>query len=198
MCGTAQPVDSAQAYFWNSELHYKGGTTVINADRIERVKRKALENDFLSGCSQSVLGAIQEEFAIGNIDSFKAATVLSGGVARNGETCGAIIGALLALGLVIGRERTEDYDAYQGAMKVAIKVRDKFMKELKTQFDFQEELESTLCRHIQEKIYGRSFNLADDRERQAFLNAGGHSEADCPKVCGIAAQVVAEKIMELE
>lgn len=134
---------------------------MINADRIERVKRKALENDFLSGCSQSVLGAIQEEFAIGNIDSFKAATVLSGGVARNGETCGAIIGALLALGLVIGRKRMEDYDAYQGAMKVAIEIRDKFMKELKTQFDFQGELESTLCRHIQEKIYGRAFNLAD-------------------------------------
>ncbi|MGB2813769.1 MAG: C-GCAxxG-C-C family protein [Dehalococcoidales bacterium] len=171
---------------------------MINVDRIERVKRKALEYDFLSGCSQSVLGAIQEEFAIGNIDSFKAATVLSGGVVRTGETCGAIIGALLALGLVIGRERMEDFDAYQGAMKVASKVRDKFMKELKTQFDFQEELESTLCRHIQEKIYGRSFNLADDRERQAFLDAGGHGETGCPKVCGIAAQVVAEKIMELE
>lgn len=170
---------------------------MINADRVERVKRKALENDFLSGCSQSVLGAIQEEFAIGNIDSFKAATVLSGGVARNGETCGAIIGALLALGLVIGRESMEDFDAYQGAMKVAIEVRDKFMEELKTQFDFQGELESTLCRHIQEKIYGRSFNLADDRDRQAFLDAGGHGEAGCPKVCGIAAQVVAERIMEL-
>ena len=171
---------------------------MINTARIERVKRKALENDFLSGCSQSVLGAIQEEFGIGNLDSFKAATVLSGGVARNGETCGAIIGALLALGLVIGRERLEDYDAYQGAMKVANEVRDKFMKELKTQFDFRGKLQNTLCRHIQEKIYGRSFNLADDRERQAFLDAGGHSETGCPKVCGIAAKVVAEKIMELE
>lgn len=171
---------------------------MINVDRIERIKRKALEYDFLSGCSQSVLGAIQEEFAIGNIDSFKAATVLSGGVVRKGETCGAIIGALLALGLVIGRERMEDFDTYQGAMKVGLEVRDKFMKELKAQFGFKEELENTLCRHIQEKIYGRSYNLADERDRQAFLDAGGHSETGCPKVCGIAAQVVAEKIMELE
>jgi len=171
---------------------------VINAERVEKVKRKALENDFLSGCSQSVLGAIQEEFGIGNIDSFKAATVLSGGVARKGETCGAILGALLALGLVIGREKMEDFDAYQRAMTLADEVRDKFMKELKTQFGFQKEPESTLCRHIQEKVYGRSFNLSDDRERQAFLDAGGHSETGCPKVCGIAAQVIAEKIMELE
>ena len=171
---------------------------MINVNCIERVKRKALEYDFLSGCSQSVLGAIQEEFAIGNIDSFKAATVLSGGVVRTGETCGAIIGALLALGLVIGRERMEDFNAYQGAMKVGLEVRNKFMKELKAQFGFKKELESTLCRHIQEKIYGRSYNLADDKDRQAFLDAGGHSETGCPKVCGIAAQVVAEKIMELE
>jgi hypothetical protein len=72
------------------------------------------------------------------------------------------------------------------------------MKELEAQFGFKEELESTLCRHIQEKIYGRSYNLADDKDRQAFLDAGGHSETGCPKVCGIAAQVIAEKIMELE
>ena len=171
---------------------------MINTERVEKVKRKALENDFLSGCSQSVLGAIQEEFGIGNLDSFKAATVLSGGVARKGETCGAIIGALLALGLVTGREKMEDFDAYQRGMKLADEVRDKFMKELKSQFGFQKELESTLCRHIQEKIYGRSFNLSDDKERQAFLDAGGHGETGCPKVCGIAAQVIAEKIMELE
>jgi C_GCAxxG_C_C family probable redox protein len=171
---------------------------VINTERVEKVKRKALENDFLSGCSQSVLGAIQEEFGIGNIDSFKAATVLSGGVARKGETCGAIIGALLALGLVAGREKMEDFDAYQRAMTLANEVRDKFMKELKAQFGFQKEPESTLCRHIQEKVYGRSFDLSDDRERQAFLDAGGHGETGCPKVCGIAAQVIAEKIMELE
>lgn len=171
---------------------------MINADRIERVKRKALENDFLSGCSQSVLGAIQEEFNIGNQESFRAATVLSGGIVRHGETCGAIIGALLGLCLIEGRDRMEDFEAYQLSMKIADEVRDKFMEELKNQFGFDRELESTLCRHIQEKIYGRSFNLADDGERQAFLDAGGHSETGCPKVCGIAAQVVSEKIMELE
>lgn len=170
---------------------------MIDKARIQRVKRKALENDFLSGCSQSVLGAIQEEFNIGNQESFRAATVLSGGVARHGETCGAIIGALLGLCLVAGRDRLEDLEAYQSSMKIADEVRDKFMKELKNQFGFEREPENTLCRHIQEKIYGRSFNLIDDEDRQAFLDAGGHGETGCPKVCGIAAEVVAKKIMEL-
>ncbi len=168
-----------------------------NGERIQRAKRKALENDSHSGCSQSVLGALQEEFGIGNKESFKAATVLSGGVARQGETCGAIIGALSALGLVIGRERMEDEEAYQAMMEPSIELRTRFKKELKKQFGFEEELKSTLCRDIQEKIFGRFFYLADEEERQSFLDAGGHSETKCPKVCGIAAQVATEKILEL-
>ena len=170
---------------------------LTNEERIQRVKRKALENDFHSGCSQSVLGALQEEFGIGNKESFKAATVLSGGVVRQGETCGAIIGALLALGLVIGRERMEDEGAYQAMMEPSMELRTRFKEELKKQFGFEEELKSTLCRDIQEKVLGRFFYLADEEERQAFLDAGGHSETKCPKVCGIAAQVAAEKILEL-
>ena len=170
---------------------------MTNEERIQRVKRKALENDFYSGCSQAVLGALQEEFGIGNKESFKAATVLSGGVARQGETCGAIIGALSAIGLVIGRERMEDEEAYKAMMAPSMEVRTRFMEELKKQFGFGGNLESTLCWHIQKKIYGRSFNLANEEERQEFLDAGGHSETGCPKVCGIAAQVTAEKLLEL-
>ena len=143
------------------------------------------------------MGALQEEFGIGNKESFKAATVLSGGVARQGETCGAIIGALLALGLVIGRERMEDEEVYKAMMEPSIEVRSRFKEELKKQFGFEEKLESTLCCHIQEKIYGKSFYLANEEERQAFLAAGGHSETGCPKTCGIAAQVAAEKLLEL-
>jgi C_GCAxxG_C_C family probable redox protein len=75
---------------------------------IQEARRKAHNYDRYSGCSQSVLGSLQETLNIGDRESFKAATVLSGGVARCGETCGALIGALMALGLVVGRERIED------------------------------------------------------------------------------------------
>ncbi len=167
-------------------------------EQIERAKQKAhrYDRDY-SGCSQSVLGALQEEFGIGNKESFKAATVLSGGIARQGDTCGAIIGALLALGLVNGRESIEDTETYKTAMDSSVKVCDRFRAALQEQFGFQGELKSTLCRHIQEAVYGRSFDLTSGEGYRAFLAAGGHSDTGCPKVCGIAAQVVAEEIAKV-
>jgi len=168
---------------------------MLKNEIIQRVKRKALENDKFGGCSQSVLGSLQEEFGIGNKESFKSATVLSGGLAKRGETCGALIGALLALGLVVGRERIEDTERYAKAMEPAGKIIDRFKEELSKQFGFKEGLKSSLCEEIQEKIYGRSFKLTTEEGYQAFLDAGGHSDDGCPKVCAIAAQVAAEEIL---
>lgn len=168
------------------------------SEAAERAKKKAHEYEKLySGCAQSVLGALQEEFGIGNKDSFKAVSVLAGGIARQGETCGAIVGALSALGLVIGREKIEDTSVYRVAMDSAVKVSITFREEMRKQFGLRDELQNTLCRHIQELIYGRSFDLANTEEFQAFLDAGGHSDVGCPKVCGIAAQVGAEKISRI-
>lgn len=168
-----------------------------SGERVERAKKKAhkYERDY-SGCAQSVLGALQEEFGIGNKESFKAASVLAGGIARQGETCGAIVGALSALGLVNGRERIEDTEVFKAAMDSSVKMSARFREEMKKQFSLKGEVQNTLCRHIQEMVYGRSFDLRNKDEYQAFLDAGGHSDTGCPKVCGIAAQVGAEEISE--
>lgn len=167
-----------------------------NDERIERVKKNAHENDEHSGCSQAVLLSLQDEFGIGNEDVFKAATVLSGGVARHGETCGALIGALMGLGLLVGREKMEDTQAYRDAMEPSSELIERFKEELKKQFGFEGELDGTLCKQIHEKIYGRAFDMTDPEDYQAFLDAGGHSDSGCFKVCGIAGQVAAEKMLE--
>ena len=165
---------------------------------LKRVRRKAQEYDKYSGCSQSVLLSLQEEFMIGGLEAFKAATVLSGGIARRGETCGAIIGALMAEGLFIGRENIEDTSQYRATMTPANDLCNRFQSMLKNEFKFASELTSTLCRDIQQKVYGRSFNLNDKDDYHAFLDAGGHSDTGCPKVCGIAAQLGAEMLSKLK
>lgn len=121
--------------------------------------------------------------------------MLAGGVAYRGETCGALLGALMALGLAMGRERMEDTGQYRRAMVPAMEVGRRFQQELQAQFGFSAPLETTLCREIHARIYGRAFNLVDPAEYQAFLAAGGHSSHGCPKVCAVAAQVAAEQLM---
>jgi C_GCAxxG_C_C family probable redox protein len=165
---------------------------------VEQAKKRAHASEKnYGGCAQSVLGALQEQFGIGDVESFKAACALAGGVARQGETCGAVIGALSALGLVIGRDRIEDVARSRSAMDAAAALRARIIEEMDLQFGFKSPMQNTLCRHIQELIYGRAFDLSKKEEYQAFLDAGGHGDNGCPKVCAVAAQVTAEEISRL-
>jgi len=169
-----------------------------NNEIINRVRSKALNNDRYSGCSQAVLGALQEEFGIGDLESFKSATVLAGGVADRGETCGALIGALMGLGLVIGRQKMEDELTFSNALDACQDLIERFKEGLQKHFGFKKKLENTLCKDIQERIYGRSFSSRDEKEEQAFLDAGGHTEKGCLTTCAIAAEVAAQKLLKLK
>ena len=164
---------------------------------IAKAARQALLNDTLGGCSQAVLGALQQALTIGGRDSFRAATVLAGGVARRGETCGALIGALMALGIERGRDAMTDAAGYSRAVAESLPVVEGFMAGVQSRFGLERPLDNTLCRHIQERIFGRSFDLSDDVERQAFLESGGHDEDKCPLVCAVAAATAAEAILSL-
>ena len=170
---------------------------MVDHSVVEEIRRKAHGYDQYSGCSQSVLLALQEGLGIGDEESFMSATVLSGGVARRGETCGALLGALMALGLVSGRRRIEDTPSYVSAMAVADEMCDEFQRKIEEEFGFPKPLESTLCVEIQTEIYGRSFDIRNPVEREAFLAAGGHSDEGCYKTCGIGAQVAAEKLLQI-
>lgn len=170
----------------------------MSSDRevIERAAARAHELMRYSGCAQAVLLALQEEFGIGDAVAFKAASALSAGVAYQGETCGALVGALMALGLAAGRERMEDTPTYRAAMRHGMDIWHRFREELQRQFGFGQAMASSLCSEIQRNIFGRAYNMADEAERQAFLAAGAHGDSGCPRVCAVAAQVTAEKLLE--
>jgi len=128
---------------------------------------------------------LQEKLNIGDEISFMAGSALAGGVARHGETCGALTGAIMAIGMVAGRKKIEDFDTYQSCMSLAYEVREKFL----------ELVGHTLCAEIHKILLGRSYRLYDDEEREKFHDDGGHTREGCPGVCGKAARIAAEIII---
>ena len=81
----------------------------------------------------------------------RIATALGGGVVGQGEVCGALMGGILGLGLVYGRDRADDTDAKAVANAQA---REYYQK-------FQEANTAVLCRDIIEagKQAGHEQNL---------------------------------------
>lgn len=119
---------------------------------------------------------------------FKAGSALAGGVARMGETCGALTGAIMGVCCLAGREKLEDREQYGKAMEEARRVYDRF----------RDEIGHTLCEKIHKIRYGKVYHLANPKEREAFHHDGGHSRTGCPEVCGVAARVAAGVILDLQ
>jgi hypothetical protein len=122
---------------------------------------------------------------------------LSGGAARRGETCGALLGALMALGLYEGRKRFEELPKLNSSCDNGLTLSNEFMRRIETEYGLKKPLGSTLYRDPTQTIYGRSWNLTDPIERADFSsNGGSHSDRSCPKVCEIAAEAAAEIILK--
>jgi C_GCAxxG_C_C family probable redox protein len=131
---------------------------------------------------------LQEKLNVGSKDVFKAGSALAAGVAKRGETCGALTGAIMAIGSLVGREKFEDKEQLQVSMEVADRV---YVR-------FREKVGHTLCSEIHKIRYGRVYRLFIPEEGEAFHNMGGHSRKGCPEVCGIAARIAAEIILGIK
>ena len=139
------------------------------------------------GCSQCVMAALKEVLDAGSDEVFKAGDGLAGGTAISGNgTCGALAGGIMAASYEFGRGY-DNFVAYQdfATFEIAKKLYDKFA----------EEYGSCLCKDVQTKIIGRSFNLWDPEDYAEFLKAGGHTDK-CPDVVGKTARWAAEIILD--
>jgi C_GCAxxG_C_C family probable redox protein len=130
---------------------------------------------------QAKLGVVSDEV-------LKAGTALAGGVASRGETCGALTGAILGVGCVAGRQRLEDGEQMKSAMRSANQV---YLR-------FQDQVGHTICQEIHKILYGRAFRLWIPEELQALHEAAGQSREGCAGVCGKAARIAAEIILDLQ
>jgi len=158
---------------------------IARDEMLDRIEESAFryENSY-HGCSQCVLLALQEHLKIGNEATFKAASPLAAGVALMGDSCGALLGGMMALGLAFGREKVEDFGALAAS---ALKARALYER-------FQQEFGSCLCRDVMAAQLGRFYDLATEYE--AFQQAGGYER--CPRVVGKTARMAAELILAAE
>ena len=156
---------------------------------IEEIGDLALQyNVTYFGCCQSVLAALQEKLNLKDSSVLKTSSALGGGVARRGETCGALIGSIMAICQIVGRESMEDKEQYG---KAYIPAGDMYLR-------FREEVGDSICTEIQKILYGREYKLYDEGDRQAFHAVGGHEPQGCPGVCKKAAKIAARIILELK
>jgi C_GCAxxG_C_C family probable redox protein len=72
-------------------------------------------------CSQSVLGAYAERYGLPREVALRLADPFGGGLGGLGKTCGAVTGAIMVLGLALGR-RVADDDAAKLATKARVQA----------------------------------------------------------------------------
>ena len=150
--------------------------------RIEK-EAHAYEADF-HGCSRCVLKPLQDHLNLGDDESLKASTPMAAGVAMRGETCGALLGGLMAVGMATASTDMSDTEALRDSLAAGFRLARKVEKAFGT----------TNCTKIQTDKLGQFYSLADPEQYEAFIEAGGYKE--CSKVCVKIARMTAEFIME--
>lgn len=140
-------------------------------------------------CAQCVLRTMQELFQLEGDSAFKCAAGFAAGIGRLGSVCGAFAGGVMAFSLRYGRKRIDTMDK-PGWLRIVDLTNELFKK-------FEHEYGSIICRDIQKRLFGRSFDLRDPQQYDAFENAGAHVDK-CPSVVGNAAQWTAELLVKEE
>lgn len=76
---------------------------------LDRVAKRAGDYEEVSiSCCQGTFAALQEEFNLGGGKEVIKAAIFMPGIAGRKETCGAVVGGLMALGLKFGRDKIKD------------------------------------------------------------------------------------------
>ncbi len=127
-------------------------------------------------CSQAVLAAYADMFDLDEQTALKIASGFGGGLGQMSETCGALTGAVMVLGLkygsISGDDRTAKFENYR-------KVRD-LVAEFKLQAG------SATCREL------LGFDMTTEDGQLAMKRPGAFS--DCPEYVRIAADILREML----
>ena len=111
-------------------------------------------------CSQSVFSAFASKYGITDETALKLASPFGGGIAHQGNVCGAVTGALMALGLA-GGSASSDKEEKDKTYHLA----EDFIRR------FREKYGTILCRELIGYDISNPEELLKAREEQVFVNA---------------------------
>jgi C_GCAxxG_C_C family probable redox protein len=138
----------------------------------DEIARHYFQENF--NCAQAVLAAFAPELGLSETQALKLASPFGGGVARRGLVCGAVSGALMALGLAGGAATPAEKEA-------AYRMSQEFLQRFETRHA------SLLCRDL------LGYDLATPEGNQAARQAGVFNSL-CPRFVGDAAQLVQDML----
>jgi C_GCAxxG_C_C family probable redox protein len=124
-------------------------------------------------CAQAVLSASAPCLGLAEETALKLAAPFGGGMGRTGGACGAVSGALMALGLRFGSTSPDDKAAKERTYGIARR----FIEE------FRARNQGVLCRELLGCDIATPEGVAAARERQLFTTL-------CPKLVRSAAEIL--------
>ena len=138
-------------------------------------KQEAAVSCFKTGfnCSQAVFSVFAPDFGVDPETAYRVACAFGGGMGGSGETCGAVTGALMVLGLKYGMTDFRNQQAKEETYAVALR----FLQEFASRHKF------TRCRDL----LGRDISTPEVRAR---AKADGLFETLCPGFVRDAVQIV--------
>ena len=147
-------------------------------------------------CSQCTAAALQEILGFEDVVVRVSTSSCGGQAGLSTGACGGFVGGMIVLDYYLGRPAhmvsatqtiPQSMEALEQAMEAARLLGEKFVRQYG----------SVLCPQVQTRLYGRSFNLRDSADWQAFEEAGAHSDpTKCMSVVGNAARWTLETLIE--
>jgi C_GCAxxG_C_C family probable redox protein len=121
-------------------------------------------------CAQAVFSTFAARYGLDESTALRMASMLGGGLARRGEVCGAVTGALLALGLGRGSDQPDGKEA-------AYRLGQDFLQRFEARFG------ALTCRQLLGCDLGTPAGLQQARE-------SGILRTLCPRLVGESASIV--------
>ena len=122
-------------------------------------------------CAQAAFSALAEDSGLDRNQALRIASCFGGGM-RCGEVCGAVTGALMAIGLFEGYDLPNDPDAKARSNELALEFERRF----------RDRNGSILCR----ELLGYNLSVPEELEE---LKSRGLFSAVCPKMVSDAVQI---------